>query len=77
MHRHVPNLKPRVSHLDQRQRNHPDKVETRRNDGGNPSCQHIFACILSFQLRAEMLRIFMLDASFCQYESGEGKNIEK
>ena len=32
--RHIPNLAPRVSHLDPRQRNHPDNAETRNNVGG-------------------------------------------
>ena len=36
-HRHVPDLEPAVSHLDPRQRNHPDNSETRRNIGGNLS----------------------------------------
>ena len=36
-HRHIPDLEPRVSHLDPRQRNHPDNAETRRNIGGNMS----------------------------------------
>ena len=35
MHRHIPDLAPRISHLDPRQRNHPDNAETRRNIGGN------------------------------------------
>ena len=35
--RHVPDLAPRVSHLDPRQRNHPNNTETRRNIGGNRS----------------------------------------
>ena len=35
MHRHIPDLAPRISHLDPRQRNHPDNAETRRNVGGN------------------------------------------
>lgn len=34
-HRHIPNYEPRVSHLDPRQRNHPNNAETRRNIGGN------------------------------------------
>lgn len=37
--RHVPDLAPRVSHLDPRQRNHTDNDETRRNIGGNRSRQ--------------------------------------
>ena len=36
-HRHIPDIEPRVSHLDPRQRNHPDNAETRRNVGGNSS----------------------------------------
>ena len=36
-HRHVPDYEPRVSHLDPRQRNHPDNAETRSNIGGNLS----------------------------------------
>jgi len=32
--RHIPDLAPQVSHLDPRQRNHPDNAETRRNVGG-------------------------------------------
>ena len=35
MHRHIPDMAPRISHLDPRQRNHPDNAETRRNVGGN------------------------------------------
>ena len=37
MHRHVPNYEPTVSHLDPRQRNHPDNAETKRNVGGDLS----------------------------------------
>jgi hypothetical protein len=42
-HRHIPNyLSPTVSHLNPRQRNHPDNAETRINVGGTwlvkPSC---------------------------------------
>jgi len=36
-HRHIPQIEPRVSHLDPRQRNHPDNAETRKNVGGNLS----------------------------------------
>ena len=36
-HRHIPDLEPAMSHLDPRQRNHPDNAETRRNIGGNLS----------------------------------------
>ena len=36
-HRHIPDLEPVVSHLDPRQREHPDNAETRRNIGGNLS----------------------------------------
>ena len=36
-HRHIPDLEPAVSHLDPRQRNHPDKAKTKRNIGGNLS----------------------------------------
>ena len=36
-HRHIPDMEPRISHLDPRQRNHPDNAETRRNIGGNSS----------------------------------------
>ena len=35
MHRHIPDMAPRVSHLDPRQRNHPNNAETRRNVVGN------------------------------------------
>ena len=35
MFRHIPEIEPRVPHLDSRQRNHPDNAETRRNVGGN------------------------------------------
>ena len=35
MHRHIPDMASRISHLDPRQRNHPDNAETRRNVGGN------------------------------------------
>ena len=39
-HRHIPNYSsPTVSHLDPRQRNHPDNAETRRNMGGNAARQ--------------------------------------
>ena len=34
-HRHIPYMEPVVSHLDPRQRNHPDNAEIRRNIGGN------------------------------------------
>jgi hypothetical protein len=35
-HRHIPNYtSPTVSHLDPRQRNHPDNVKTLRNVGGD------------------------------------------
>ena len=37
MFRHIPEVEPRVSHLDPRQRNHPDGAETRNNVGGNLS----------------------------------------
>ena len=37
MFRHIPEIEPKVSHLDPRQRNHPDNAETRRNVGGNLS----------------------------------------
>ena len=41
-HRHIPDLEPEgleptVSHMDPRQRNHPDNAETRKNIGGNLS----------------------------------------
>ena len=36
-HRHIPQIEPRVSRLDPRQRNHPDNAETRKNVGGNLS----------------------------------------
>ena len=36
-HRHIPDLDPSVSHMDPRQRNHPDNAETRVNIGGNSS----------------------------------------
>ena len=35
--RHIPDLEPAVSHIDPRQRNHPDNAKTRRNIGGNLS----------------------------------------
>jgi hypothetical protein len=39
-HRHIPDMEPqRVSHLDPRQRNHPNNAETRRNIGGDMSQQ--------------------------------------
>ncbi len=34
-HRHVPEREPTISHLDPRQRNHPDNAETRRNVAGD------------------------------------------
>ena len=34
-HLHIPDLEPAVSHLDLRQRTHPDNSDTRRNSGGN------------------------------------------
>ncbi len=37
--RHIPDIEPRVSHLDPRQRNHPNNAETRRNIGSNRSQQ--------------------------------------
>ena len=37
MFRHIPEVEPRVSHPDPRQRNHPDNAETRNNVGGNLS----------------------------------------
>lgn len=33
--RHIPDLAPRTSHLDPRQRNHPNNAETRRNISGS------------------------------------------
>ena len=36
-YRHTPDFEPRVSHLDPRQRNHPDNAETRKNVGGKSS----------------------------------------
>ena len=33
--RHIPDIEPRVSHLDSRQRNHPGNAKTRRKIGGN------------------------------------------
>ena len=36
-HRHISDLEPAASHLDPRQRNHPDNSETRSNIGGNLS----------------------------------------
>jgi hypothetical protein len=39
-HRHIPNYtSPTVSHLNPRQRNHPDNVETQRNIGGDMAQQ--------------------------------------
>ena len=35
MFRYIQEMEPQVSHLDLRQRNHPDNAETRRNVGGN------------------------------------------
>ena len=40
-YRHIPDVEPRVSHLDPRQRNHPDNSETKRNVGGNLSRRKI------------------------------------
>ena len=37
--RHISDLAPMISHLDPRQRNHPDNTKTRRNDGGNSNLQ--------------------------------------
>jgi hypothetical protein len=36
---HIPDVEPRVSHLDPRQRNHTNNAETRRNINGNRSQQ--------------------------------------
>ena len=36
-HRHILDMEPTVSHLEPRQRNHPDNSKTRRNFGGNLS----------------------------------------
>ena len=36
-YRHIPEIEPKVSQLDPRQRNHPDNAETRRNVGGSLS----------------------------------------
>ena len=36
-HRHIPVLEPAVSHLDPRERNHPDNAKKRINIGGNLS----------------------------------------
>ncbi|KAL7464557.1 hypothetical protein ACHAXS_004893 [Conticribra weissflogii] len=38
-HRHIAPAEPRISHLDPRQRNHPDKTETRRNVAGSMTRQ--------------------------------------
>eukprot|EP00957_Ditylum_brightwellii_P197053 15012109-Ditylum_brightwellii.AAC.1 len=38
-HRHISKLVPKVLKMDLRQRNHPDNKETRRNVGGNLTCQ--------------------------------------
>ena len=35
--RHIPDIDPVISHMDPRQRNHPDNAETRRNVGGDSS----------------------------------------
>ena len=37
MFRHIPEIEPKISHLDPRQRFHPDNTKTRRNVGGNLS----------------------------------------
>ena len=37
MYRHIPEIEPRVSHRDPRQRNHQDNAETRKNVGGSLS----------------------------------------
>jgi hypothetical protein len=39
MHRHIPDLAPRISYLDPRQQNNPANTETRRNIGGDLSRQ--------------------------------------
>ncbi len=45
-HRHIPNYtSPTVSHLDPRQRKHPDNVETWRNVGGGHGSISQVACI--------------------------------
>ena len=36
-HNHIPDYEPRISHLDPRQRNHPDNEMTRVNIGGDLS----------------------------------------
>ena len=36
-HNHIPDYEPRISHLDPRQRNHPDNEMTRVNIGGDSS----------------------------------------
>ena len=40
-YRHISDVEPRVSHLDPRQRNHPDNSETKRNVGGSLSWRKI------------------------------------
>ena len=37
MYRHIPEIEPRVSHRDPRQRNHQDNAETRNNVSGSLS----------------------------------------
>ena len=46
-HRHIPDMEPRVSHLDPRQRNHPDNADKRRNVGGDMTQR---ARLLAFSL---------------------------
>ena len=40
-YRHIPDVEPRVSQLDPRQRNYPDNSKTKRNVGGNLSRRKI------------------------------------
>ena len=48
MSRHIPEIEPRVSYLDPRQRNHPDNAETRRNVDGNLSRRVILPPLSQF-----------------------------
>ena len=48
-HRHIPNYSSQtVSHLDPRQRNHPDNTETQNNVGGDPAWQARLSAFTQF-----------------------------
>ena len=61
-HRHIPDLQ-RISHMDPRQRNHKDNIETRNNVGGNLSCRVQLPAFSLFNRTSRCQKEFLIEVS--------------